>query len=226
MRLCREMDGAMAELVRVLNVVAAAIEAHSEELSALDAAGGDGDHGMSLALGARGALAAVANKDDSDVGAFLDTIGKSLISGVGAAMGPLYGTALVKAGKVAAGKAQLDGTTVAEMLAACSDGIVLRGKTKVGDKTMLDAFAPAAEAAARTAAAGASALEVLRAASQAADAGALATKDMIATKGRAAKLGERTRGYQDAGATSTALMLRATLSAFDAKTSVAIAGKA
>ena len=214
----------MAELKRVLDVVAAAIEAHADELSALDAAGGDGDHGMSLALGARGAVAAVADKDDSDIGAFLDAVGKSLISGIGAAMGPLYGTALVKAGKIAAGKSELDAATVAAMLAACSEGIVLRGKTKAGDKTMLDAFAPAAEAAAQRAAAGASALDVLRAASEAADAGALATKDMVATKGRAAKLGERTRGYQDAGATSTALMLRATLAAFDAKTNVAVAG--
>jgi dihydroxyacetone kinase-like protein len=215
----------MAELKRVLNVVAAAIEAHADELSALDAAGGDGDHGMSLTFGARGAVAAVADMDDSDIGAFLETIGKSLISGVGAAMGPLYGTALVKAGKVAAGKSELDGPTVAAMLAACCEGIVLRGKTKVGDKTMLDAFAPAADAAARAASEGASALAVLRAASAAADAGALATKDMVATKGRAAKLGERTRGYQDAGATSTALMLRATLAAFDSKIDVAVAGK-
>jgi len=216
----------MAELQRVLDVVAAAIEAQADELSALDAAGGDGDHGMSLALGARGAVAAVADRDDGDIGAFLDAVGKSLISGVGAAMGPLYGTALVKAGKVAAGKSLLDGVTVAAMLAACSEGIVLRGKTKVGDKTMLDAFAPAADAAARSAASGANAIDVLRAASKAADAGALATKEMIATKGRAAKLGERTRGYQDAGATSTALMLRATLAAFDAnaKTNVAAAG--
>ncbi len=215
----------MTELQRVLNVVAQAIEAHADELSALDAAGGDGDHGMSLALGARGALAAVAEKDDSDIGAFLEAIGKSLISGIGAAMGPLYGTALTKAGKVAAGKSELDGATVAAMLAACSDGIILRGKAKVGDKTMLDAFAPAAEAAATAATAGAGALDVLRAASEAADAGALATKSMVATKGRAAKLGERTRGFQDAGATSTALILRATLAAFDAKTTVAVAGE-
>lgn len=215
----------MSELKRVLDVVAAAIEAHADELSALDAAGGDGDHGMSLALGARGALAAVADRDETDIGAFLNTVGRSLISGVGAAIGPLYGTALVKAGKIASGKTQLDGTTVAEMLAACSAGIILRGKAKVGDKTMLDAFAPAADAAARAAAANASSLEVLRAGSEAADVGALATKDMIATKGRAARLGERTRGHQDAGATSSALMLRAILSAFDAKTSVALAEK-
>lgn len=199
----------------VLASVARVVEEHSAELSALDATGGDGDHGMSIALGARGALAATASFEGDDIGTFLDVVGKSLISGVGAAMGPLYGTALVRAGKIATGKTSLDGPTVAAMFDACCEGIVLRGKTKTGDKTMLDAFAPAAVAARAAAEAGASGLETLRTASDAATRGAESTKDMIASKGRAAKLGERTRGHQDAGATSSALIISATLEALE-----------
>lgn len=199
----------------VLASVARVVEEHSAELSALDATGGDGDHGMSMALGARGALEATASFEGDDIGTFLDVVGKSLISGVGAAMGPLYGTALVRAGKVADGKTSLDGPTVAAMFDACCEGIVLRGKTATGDKTMLDAFAPAAAAAHAAADAGASGLETLRTASDAATRGAESTKDMIATKGRAAKLGERTRGHQDAGATSSALIISATLDALE-----------
>ena len=199
----------------ILQSVAAAVEEHAAELSALDATGGDGDHGMSLTLGARGALEATSSLESDDIGAFLDVVGKSLISGVGAAMGPLYGTALVRAGKAAAGKTTLDGPTVAAMFDACCEGIVLRGKTKPGDKTMLDAFAPAAAAATRAAGGGASGIETLRAASAAASEGAASTKDMIATKGRAAKLGERTRGHQDAGATSSALIIASVLDAVE-----------
>ena len=206
----------MGRCAEVLNAVVRVIERHSADLSALDAAGGDGDHGMSLALGARGAIEATRDFPGDDVGAFLDLIGKSLISGVGAAMGPLYGTALIRAGRVAAGRAELDGRTVAAIFEACCEGIVLRGKTKVGEKTMLDAFAPAADAARVAAEAEAGALAVLRAASNAANTGALGTKDMIATKGRAAKLGERTRGHQDAGATSAALIIATILEAAEA----------
>lgn len=197
----------------VLASVARVVEEHASELSALDATGGDGDHGMSMTIGARGALEATATFEGNDVGSFLDVVGKSLINGVGAAMGPLYGTALVRAGKIATGKTSLDGPTVAAMFDACCEGIVLRGKTKIGDKTMLDAFAPAAAAAHSAADAGASGLDTLRSASDAATRGAESTRDMIATKGRAAKLGERTRGHQDAGATSSALIISATLDA-------------
>jgi len=199
----------------VLDAVARVIEEHATQLSALDAAGGDGDHGMSMALGARGAVEATASFEGDDIGAFLDVVGKSLISGVGAAMGPLYGTALIRAGKIAAGKTSLDGATVAAMFGACCDGIVQRGKTKPGEKTMLDAFAPAAEAARAAAADGADGLATLRAASTAATSGAESTRDMIATRGRAAKLGERTRGHQDAGATSSALVVAAVLAAVE-----------
>ncbi len=211
----------MGECKRVLSAVAAAIESHANELSELDAAGGDGDHGMSLSVGARAAVDATKDMEDDRVRPFLDTIGKTLISAVGAAMGPLYGTACQRAGKVAGDRTQLGGEVVAEMLAAASDGIVARGKAKPGDKTMLDAFAPAAAAAAEAARAGDDGVRTLRAASEAADAGAIGTRDMIATKGRAARLGERTRGHQDAGATSTALILRAVLGAFDDTVTVA-----
>jgi len=205
----------MGRCQTVLESVAGVIEEHAADLSALDAAGGDGDHGMSMALGARGAVEATASFDGDDIGAFLDAVGKSLISGVGAAMGPLYGTALIRAGKVTAGKSSLNGPTVAAAFEACCEGIVLRGKTKPGEKTMLDAFAPAAAAARVAADGGADGLATLRAASVAATSGAEATRDMIATRGRAAKLGERTRGHQDAGATSSALVIAAVLAALE-----------
>jgi dihydroxyacetone kinase-like protein len=199
----------VGEPKRILQSVAEAIDENAPMLSELDAVGGDGDHGMSMNLGARGAVAAVADLDDSDIGAFLDAVGKSLISGVGAAMGPLYGTALVRAGKIAAGKSTLDGPTVAAMLFAASEGIAIRGKAKLGDKTMLDALLPAAEAADTAARSGGSSADVIRAASEGAKRGAEGTSAMIATKGRAARLGERTRGHQDAGATSTYVMISA-----------------
>ena len=156
----------MGECKRVLGVVAAAVEAHANELSELDAAGGDGDHGMSLAVGARASVEATREMDDDRIGPFLETIGKTLISAVGAAMGPLYGTAAQRAGKVAGERAMLDAAAVAEMLAAARDGIVARGKTKVGDKTMLDAFDPAATAAAAAASGGSDGVGALRAAAK------------------------------------------------------------
>ena len=107
---------------------------------------------MSLAVGARAVVEATGKMDDDRIGPFLETIGKTLISAVGAAMGPLYGTACQRAGKVAGERTTLDAAAVAEMLAAARDGIIARGKTKAGDKTMLDAFDPAATAAASAAA--------------------------------------------------------------------------
>jgi len=200
---------------RILAAVAMTVEARADELSALDAALGDGDHGVSLNIGWRAVIAELDGYDAPDVGALLHNVGLTIVNSVGAAMGPLYGTAFVRAGKAVAGKHEFDGTAVAVMLEAARDGIADRGKASAGDKTMLDALTPAAEAARGAATAGADALTALRAASDAAATGAIATRDMLARKGRASRLGERALGHQDAGATSVALMLKAALLALD-----------
>jgi dihydroxyacetone kinase-like protein len=204
------------ETLQVVNSVVVAIEANAEELSKLDAVGGDGDHGVSLTIGARAVQSALSAEPPASLGAAFQKIGLTLVNAVGAAMGPIFGTAFIRAGAAANAAGTLDGNAVAAILKAAVEGVQVRGKAVAGDKTMLDALIPAAEAAQSAAAGGADAVAALRAACAAADAGAQSTSDMIAKRGRAAKLGERTRGHQDAGATSTALILRTVLHALDA----------
>jgi len=200
----------------VVAAVAVAIEANADALSALDAVGGDGDHGVSLTIGARAVQSALAAEMPATLGAALQKIGMTLVNAVGAAMGPIFGTAFIRAGAAANAAPELDGAAVAAILKAAVEGVQARGKAVAGDKTMLDALIPAAEAARTAADGGADVLRALRAACDAADAGARSTSEMIAKRGRAAKLGERTRGHQDAGATSTALILRTVLHEMEA----------
>jgi dihydroxyacetone kinase-like protein len=202
---------AVSETRRVIDAVAAAIEANSDKLCQLDAAGGDGDHGVSLTIGARAVQRALDEEMPATLGAALQKMGVTLVNAVGAAMGPIFGTALMRAGTAANAAGKLDGPAVASILQAAVNGVQTRGKAVAGEKTMLDALIPAADAAKSAADGGADAVATLRAACEAADAGAKSTSDMIATRGRAAKLGERTRGHQDAGATSTAMILRTVL---------------
>lgn len=181
-----------------------------EALIELDRQIGDGDHGENLA---RGFTAVVAKLDalqeqPADVGAVLKLVATTLMSTVGGAAGPLYGTAYLRAAKVTAVPA-LDSAAVVAMLEAGLEGIVARGKASPGEKTMVDAWTPAVEAAVAAADNGASPAAVLAAAAEAARAGAEATTPLVATKGRASYLGERSAGHQDPGATSTALILDA-----------------
>ena len=180
------------------------------ELITLDREIGDGDHGENLD---RGFQAVSAKLDDLEAGAVpgdvLKLVATTLISTVGGAAGPLYGTAYLKGAAAIAGEVSLDGPAVARLLEAARDGIVLRGKAESGDKTMVDAWTPAVEAAAEAAAAGGDARGVLEAAASAAEAGAVATEPLVARKGRASYLGERSAGHRDPGAQSSALLLRA-----------------
>lgn len=183
---------------------------HREELIELDRQIGDGDHGENLT---RGFTAVVAKLDaltepPAEVGAVLKLVATTLMSTVGGAAGPLYGTAYLRAAKVT-GLTELDSGAVVAMLEAGLEGIVVRGKATTGEKTMVDAWSPAVEAAVAAADAGASPAAVLAAAAEAARAGAEATIPLVATKGRASYLGERSAGHQDPGATSTALILDA-----------------
>lgn len=183
---------------------------HRAELSELDRAIGDGDHGENLN---RGFTAVVAKLDALDpppaqVGDVLKLVATTLMSTVGGAAGPLYGTAYLRAAKVT-GLDELDAAAVVAMVEAGLEGIVARGKAVPGEKTMVDAWTPAANAAQAAAADGADPAGVLDAAARAAEEGAVATDPLVATKGRASYLGERSAGHRDPGAASSALVLRA-----------------
>lgn len=196
-----------------IRLSAQTIAEHCEELTALDAAIGDGDHGTNLD---RGFSAAVAALDAAGTlptpGAVLRLTATTLISTVGGAAGPLLGTALLRASREA-GAPVLDAQGATRMLVAAADGVVSRGHAEAGDKTMLDAWAVAARAAQEAVTQAHNAAEapavVLEAAAAAAARGATATEPLIARKGRASYLGESSRGHRDPGAESSALILRA-----------------
>ncbi|MBT2500060.1 dihydroxyacetone kinase subunit L [Agromyces sp. ISL-38] len=183
---------------------------HRIELITLDREIGDGDHGENMD---RGFQAVLPKLDDlhagSTPGDVLKLVATTLISTVGGAAGPLYGTAYLKAAVAAGDSVSLDGEAIAGILTAARDGIVLRGKAEPGDKTMVDAWTPAVDAATAAAADGADALGALEAAASAAWEGAAATEPLVARKGRASYLGERSAGHRDPGAESSALLLQA-----------------
>jgi len=191
---------------------AAAIEENATLLSDLDAAIGDGDHGANMSRG----FAAVAKKletaQPADIGALFKLVGMTLISTVGGASGPLYGGFFLELGKQSAGKQELDAAALASILEAGLGDIKRRGKAELGDKTMVDALTPAVEA---MKAAGNDIAIATRAAATTARDAAEKTSPLLARKGRASYLGERSIGHQDPGATSTALLLEslATVSA-------------
>ncbi len=183
---------------------------HRIELIDLDREIGDGDHGENMDRGFQAVLAKLdAVPAEARPGDVLKMVATTLISTVGGAAGPLYGTAFLKAAIAIADETDLDGAALVTLLTAARDGIVLRGKAESGDKTMVDAWTPAVDAAGAAQAAGADDLAILRAAADAAEAGALATEPLVARKGRASYLGERAIGHRDPGAQSSALLLRA-----------------
>jgi len=189
------------------------ITAARDELTELDRQIGDGDHGENLDRGFRAVVAkldgsASGEQPPAQIGDVLKLVATTLMSSVGGASGPLYGTAYLRAAKVS-GLAELDAQGVVALLEGALEGITARGKAQVGEKTMVDAWQPAVDAAEAAANAGASPADVLAAAADAARAGAGATVPLVATKGRASYLGERSAGHQDPGATSTAILLEA-----------------
>lgn len=192
------------DLVTALRAAAATIEEHRVELIQLDRAIGDGDHGENMDRGFKAVLAALeANTPDSPA-AVLKLVATTLISKVGGAAGPLYGTAFLRASTAVKDRAELEAADLGEALSAALGGVVARGKAELGDKTMVDALDPAVKAAK-----GDTAAELLAAAAAAAAQGADATVPLVARKGRASYLGERSAGHMDPGARSTALLLRA-----------------
>jgi dihydroxyacetone kinase-like protein len=186
------------------------IKEHRTELVRLDREIGDGDHGENLDRGFSAVVVKLDGLDaDATPGSVLKLVATTLISTVGGASGPLLGTAYLKGAGAAGSAAELDGETLVAVLTAARDGVVLRGKAESGDKTMVDAWTPAVDAAAAALADGRSEVEILAAAADAAEAGALATEPWVARKGRASYLGERAMGHRDPGAQSSALILRA-----------------
>ena len=204
------LDAAWA--LRWSELAAADVAEQRDYLVDLDRAIGDGDHGENMDRGFKAAVEALGQAQPASVADVLKTVAKTLMSTVGGAAGPLYGTAFLRASK-AAGDGELDGAGVAAVIAGALEGIQVRGKATTGEKTMVDAWTPALEAARAAAEAGSDPVAVLEAAANAAEAGAAATEPMRATKGRASYLGERSIGHLDPGAVSTSLILRAAVRA-------------
>ncbi|RWO32864.1 MAG: dihydroxyacetone kinase subunit L [Mesorhizobium sp.] len=200
-----------ADLKRMFDAIAVAIEADKDRLCQLDGVIGDADHGIAMALGfgaVRDALAPL-ELTATEPTVLLNTAAKSFLNAVGASSGPLYATAFMRGAAAVKGKATLAGADVVALFQAMAQGIQDRGKAEIGEKTMVDAWLPAAQAAAAAHAAGKTLSESLTAALEAAERGAEATKDMIAAKGRSSRLGERSLGHIDPGAASAVTVIGA-----------------
>ncbi len=194
----------IADLISILEGMNGIIQENKDFLTQLDMPIGDSDHGINMARGFQAVADKLPSLAEKDAGTILKTVGMTLVSTVGGASGPLYGTAFMKAAVVANGKTELTMEDFLSMLDAAVEGVKFRGKSTTGEQTMLDAMVPALEA---MKAASGSAGEILAAGLDAAQVGVENTKGMIATKGRASYLGERSLGHQDPGATSFALLL-------------------
>jgi dihydroxyacetone kinase-like protein len=186
-----------------------AVKANESRLTDLDAAIGDGDHGANLARGLAAAVVAIADKQPSTPGDVLVTAGRGIVAKTGGASGPLYGTALRRAGKALGDASSVEAAELGAALEAALTAIKELGGANDGDKTMVDALTPAVAAFQAVAADGGTIGAAADAAADAAEAGLAATVPMQARKGRASYLGARSVGHQDPGAASTALILRA-----------------
>lgn len=195
-------------MAAIIEGMAKKIEAEKDYLTQLDNEIGDGDHGINLARGFAAVEKKLPSLTGGDIGALLKGVGMQLVSTVGGASGPLYGTAFMKAGMACKGLAELDGPAFVKAMEAAVDGIKMRGKATEGEKTMLDALCPALKVLQADVAAGKSLKEALQDAAGAAEKGVEYTKTIIATKGRASYLGERSLGHQDPGATSSLYLLQ------------------
>lgn len=195
------------KMVEIMRAIAKRMEKEKEFLTELDNAIGDGDHGINLARGFAAVEQKLPQLADKDLGAILKGVGMALVSNVGGASGPLYGTAFMKAGGALKGETDIDAEKFAAAFEAGVDGIKMRGKAHEGEKTMLDAQCPALKALKEALAAGKDLKTAMGEAVAAAKDGVAYTKTIIATKGRASYLGERSIGHEDPGAMSSLMML-------------------
>ena len=189
-----------------LEAFEAAVTEQRAWLTELDSAIGDADHGANMARGMAAVTAKLEQGRPATVDELFKAVGMTLVSSVGGASGPLYGTLFLRMGMAAGAVPSLDGSALAAALRAGLDGIVARGKAEAGDKTMFDAIAPAIDAMDASIAAGVSLAAAPRAAAGAAAAGRDATLPLVARKGRASYLGERSAGHLDPGAASAAIL--------------------
>jgi phosphoenolpyruvate---glycerone phosphotransferase subunit DhaL len=208
-----------------IRAFAAVVAENKDYLTELDSAIGDADHGINMNRGMQAVLAKMDAGSQPDVGALLKTVGMTLVSTVGGAGGPLYGTLFLQMGTSAAGKSELSAEEWAAALAAGVSGVQSRGKAVLGDKTMIDALVPAADAMKAALADGASFDDALSNSAEAAQEGMKATIPLVARKGRASYLGERSANHQDPGATSSWLLVRTAAETFAAKASNDSLGK-
>jgi dihydroxyacetone kinase-like protein len=196
------------DVLTCLHRMADVIDENKQHLTKLDAAIGDADHGINMDRGFKSILKKVPSVEDKDAGTILKTAGMALVSSVGGAGGPLYGTAFMQAGMAVAGKYELEARDILAALDSALKGVVMRGKANLGDKTMVDAITPAVEAMREALENGAGTVEALDEAAAAAKQGMTDTIPMLAKKGRASYLGERSIGHQDPGATSSYLLIQ------------------
>ncbi len=202
------------EILSWLRAYAAAVAAHKDELTRLDADIGDADHGANMDRGFQAVAARLPGLSGQDVASVLKSVATTLISTVGGASGPLYGTLFLQMAGACTGKVELNPAGWEAALRAGVDGVARRGKARRGEKTMLDSLLPGVEALSTALAAGAALGEALWRCERAAHQGMLETIPLVATKGRASYLGERSAGHQDPGATSSHLLLRAAAEAW------------
>ncbi|HEX6484528.1 MAG TPA: dihydroxyacetone kinase subunit DhaL [Ktedonobacteraceae bacterium] len=196
------------DTLRWIQQLAHVLHENRDYLTQLDSAIGDADHGINMDRGFKAVTDKLPTVATMDIGSILKTVGTTLVSTVGGASGPLYGTAFLRAGMATSGKYELNEADVITMLEAALEGIKARGKAQPGEKTMVDALSPALAAAKDAEADNLGLPQLLHHAADAAETGMKATIPMLATKGRASYLGERSVGHQDPGATSSWLILK------------------
>jgi phosphoenolpyruvate---glycerone phosphotransferase subunit DhaL len=199
------------QIVEWLYVFASVIEHHKEDLTELDAAIGDADHGINMDRGFKKVSSILPSVAGKDISSIFKTVSMTLISSVGGASGPLYGTWFLRASSATAGKQELTEQDMLNLLQSGLAGIIERGKAQLGDKTMVDVLSPSVTAFEQAVNEGVATVDALRVAVTAAEQGLKATIPMLAKKGRASYLGDRSVGHQDPGGTSAYWMLRSLL---------------
>lgn len=197
------------EVLQWIQTVAAEVEKQRSYLTELDSAIGDADHGINMNRGFKAALERLDASPPEDIATALRTVAMALIGKVGGASGPLYGTMFMEMGKLLGTREAVDGEAFVAAFRAGIDGVKARGKAQPGEKTMIDALEPAHAALAEAVGSGATLGEALGRAAEAAREGMEATTPLVARKGRASYLGERSAGHQDPGATSSHLIVAA-----------------
>lgn len=202
------------KVAEIIDRIAKKIEEEKDYLTELDQPIGDSDHGINMARGFDAVIQKLDSVKDKDIGTILKTVGMTLVSTVGGASGPLYGTAFMKAGAAVAGKSDIGMEDFLNLMDAATEGVKMRGHAVPEEATMIDAMVPALKAMKDAHAAGMDTAEVLKAGAEASWKGAEHTKGLIATKGRASYMGERGIGHQDPGATSFSYMMETIAGAY------------